>query len=69
MVARLSALRADCPLTSGRFLVLISLTDGVDPRAIVQLEELGKLKKIHLIETQTHDFSACSTVPQPTTTK
>jgi hypothetical protein len=33
----------------------------------VQLEGLGKLKKIHLIETQTHDLPACSIVPQPTT--
>jgi hypothetical protein len=35
-----SALCADLPLPPGRFPVLIS----VDPRAIVQLEELGELK-------------------------
>jgi hypothetical protein len=33
----------------------------------MQLEELGQLKKIHLIGTQTHDLPACSIVPQPTT--
>jgi hypothetical protein len=34
------------PLTapSGRFLVLISVGVSVDPRTIVRLEELGKLK-------------------------
>jgi hypothetical protein len=33
----------------------------------VRLEELGKLKKIHLIGTRTRDRPACSIVPQPTT--
>jgi hypothetical protein len=33
----------------------------------VRLEELGKLKKIHLIGTRIRDLPACSTVPQPTT--
>jgi hypothetical protein len=32
----------------------------------VRLEGLGKLKKIHLIGTQTRDLQACSIVPQPT---
>jgi hypothetical protein len=32
----------------------------------MQLEELGKSKKIRLIGTQTHDLLACSMVPQPT---
>jgi hypothetical protein len=47
-------------------MVLIFVRGSVDPRAIVQLEGLGKLKKIHLIGTQTRDFPACSIVPQPT---
>jgi hypothetical protein len=50
------------PLPPGRSLVLIS----VDPRAVVQLEGLGKLKKIHLIGTQSHYLPAYSIVPQPT---
>jgi hypothetical protein len=33
----------------------------------MQLEELGKLKKIHLIGTRTHDLPDCNIVPQPTT--
>jgi hypothetical protein len=38
MVVKLSAL-------PGRFLVLISARDWFDPRAIVRLEGLGKVKK------------------------
>jgi hypothetical protein len=45
MAVRLSALRADRPLPSGRFLVVISVRGCVDPRAIVRLEGLGQLKK------------------------
>jgi hypothetical protein len=49
------------------FLVLISVRGCVDTRAIVRLEELGKLeKKIHFIGTRTRDLPACSIVPQPT---
>jgi hypothetical protein len=36
-------------------------------RAIVRLEGLGKLKKIHLIGTRSHNLPACSIVPQQTT--
>jgi hypothetical protein len=44
MAVRLSALRAGCPLSPGRFLVLISIRGWVDPRAIVRLEGLDQLK-------------------------
>jgi hypothetical protein len=43
---RLSALCAGHHLPPGRFLILNSVRGGVDPRAIVQLEGLGKLEKI-----------------------
>jgi hypothetical protein len=42
MAVKLSALYTGRPLPPGRFLVLISARDWVDPRAIVQLEELGQ---------------------------
>jgi hypothetical protein len=48
MAVRLLALGAGRPalyLLSGRFLVLISVKDRIKLRAIVRLEELGKLKK------------------------
>jgi hypothetical protein len=64
----LSALRIGRPLPPGRFLVLISVRDCVDPRTIVRLEGLGKLKKYNdLIENRTHDLPVCSTVPERTT--
>jgi hypothetical protein len=44
MAVRLLALRADRPLSPGRFLVLISVRDWVDPRTVVRMEGLGKLK-------------------------
>jgi hypothetical protein len=68
MAVRLSALRAGRPLPPGRFLMLLSITDWVDPRTIVQLEGLGKLeKKNRPIGTRTRDLVACRIVPQPTT--
>jgi hypothetical protein len=45
MAAKLSALRAIRFSTPGRFLVLISVRGWVDPRVIVQMEELRNLKK------------------------
>jgi hypothetical protein len=44
MTARLSALRAGRSLPPGRFLVLISVRGLIDPRTIVRLEGLGRLK-------------------------
>jgi hypothetical protein len=46
MAVRLSALNPGLPLSPRRFLVLISVTGRVDPRAIVRLEELGQLKNL-----------------------
>jgi hypothetical protein len=44
MAVRLSAISSGRYLTPGRFLVLISVRCWVDPRAIMRLEGLGKLK-------------------------
>jgi hypothetical protein len=66
MAMRLSVLRAGYPLHPGIFLILKSVRCWVDPRDIVQLEGLGKLKKIHPISIRSRDLSACSIVPQPT---
>jgi hypothetical protein len=59
--------RAGRFLPPGRFLALISVRGWVDPRAIVRLEELGKLKKSTSSGIRTGDRPACRTVPQPTT--
>jgi hypothetical protein len=65
MAARLSALCTGGFLPLGRFLVLISVTHLVEPRAIVRLEELGKLKKSTSSGTRTGKPPACNTVSQP----
>jgi hypothetical protein len=64
MAARLSALHAGRFLPWRRFLVLISVKAWVDPRAIVRLEGLGKLKKSTASGTRTGDLPAFSIVPQ-----
>jgi hypothetical protein len=67
MAVRLSALHAGHILPPGRFVVLISVRGWVDPRAIVRLEGLSKLKRSTWSGTRTGDLPACSIVPQPTT--
>jgi hypothetical protein len=69
MAVMLSALCAGRPLPQGRFLVLIPIRGWVDPRAIVRLEGLGRLKNLMTssgIEPVTY-LPACNIVPQQTT--
>jgi hypothetical protein len=46
MAVRVSALRAQRPLSPGTFLVLISVRGSVNPRAIVRVEELERFKNL-----------------------
>jgi hypothetical protein len=62
MAVRLSDLRFARTLPPGRFLVLISVTRRVDPRAIVRLEESKDFIVIRI-----RDFPACSIMPQQST--
>jgi hypothetical protein len=61
MALRFWASSACFPLPSGRILVFISVTGGVDPRALMRLEGLDQLKNTI---TSPH-LSTCSIVPQP----
>jgi hypothetical protein len=67
MAARLSALSAGHSLPPRRFLVHIFVRGWVEPRAIVRLEGLGKLKRSTSSGTRTSDLPACSILPQPST--
>jgi hypothetical protein len=55
MAVRLSVLHAGRPLLPGIFVVLISVIGWFDPRAIVRLEGLGKLK-IHQVGTRSRGW-------------
>jgi hypothetical protein len=68
MAVRLQVLRAGRPLTSGRFLILVSVRGWVNTSAIVRLEGLGKLNKFNDITgIRNQDIPACSTETRPTT--
>jgi hypothetical protein len=49
------------------YLLLICVRRGVNSRAIVRREGLGKLKKYDHIGNRTRDLLVCSIVRQPTT--
>jgi hypothetical protein len=65
MVARLSPLRADCPLPPGRFLILISVRGWGDPNAGGRIRLTEKFSD--LTGNRTRDILAYNIVPQPTT--
>jgi hypothetical protein len=67
MAVRFSASRTGRPLRPGRFLVLISVTAWVDPKAIVRMEGFGQLNKSNDIGNRTRNTvwrSDFSTLPQ-----
>jgi hypothetical protein len=67
MAVRLSALRTGRPLHPRKIPGTNFFRGRVEPGAILLLEGLGQLKKIHLIGIRTRDLPAGSIVPQPTT--
>jgi hypothetical protein len=65
-MVRLTALGAGRALSQKDLLVLIFVTGCFNPRDILRLEGLGKLKKFKdFIGTRTHDLPANSIAPQP----
>jgi hypothetical protein len=65
MVVRLSTLRTGRPLTPSNISGTHFCYRLVNPRVIMRLEELGKLKKCnYLIEIRTRYLPVCSIEPQ-----
>jgi hypothetical protein len=68
MAARLSALRYGRTLSPRKIFMLICVTGWANPRVIVLMDGLGKVKKkCNDIGIRTRDFQGCSRVLQPTT--